>query len=308
MDTRPRTQTLFGVGRHGKNQSKSRAYVEDWQATAELIMENTNNSRWWETYLVRYITGTVVGAVIVYILLWKLKIDLLPSPKNIQSVHLIILAALGFVFCYISSAPITLLHAVRFRLGQGTLVDASVSGISKCTSLGWRSYIALKYEKLKKFDWILFFVLSWMTLFGALLGLAADSYLWGLSAASLFALTYIYIIALKLYLQLGKEDKWQKWYFKLSEKRAQDSKAQKEYIESYRHLREHGNAFFIILLEVCLGIVLYQIATIIDNKPLPAEKEAWATIFLAAIIYWILSGAICWYLGNKLERYLVEKW
>jgi hypothetical protein len=31
-------------------------------------MEYSNNSRWWETYLVRYITGSVVGAVIVYII------------------------------------------------------------------------------------------------------------------------------------------------------------------------------------------------------------------------------------------------
>lgn len=244
-------------------------------------MESVNNSRWWETYLVRYITGSVVGAVIVYILLRKLKIYWFPSLKDIQNTHIVVLASLGFAYCYIASAPITLLHAVRSILVQDAL-------------------------NKKKFDWPFFAILSAMTLFGGLLGSATTPYLWGLSAASMTILTYVYVISIKRYHDLGKNMEWEKWYFKLATKRATTTKEQSEFIESYRHLREHGNAFFIVVLEICLGIVLYSIASILNNVP-PNNKAAWAALLILAMLYWIAAGVVCWFLGNKLEKHLIEK-
>jgi hypothetical protein len=239
-----------------------------------------SNSRWWETYLVRYITGSVVGAVIVYILLRKLRIYWFPSLKDIQNTHLVILGSLGFAYCYIASAPITLLHAVRSILVQGAFPT--------------------------KFDWSFFAILCALTLLGGLLGWASNPILWGLSAASMTILTYVYVISIKRYKNLRGNKEWERWYFKLATKRAETTKDQSEFVESYRHLREHGNAFFIVVLEICLGVILYQIATLL-NRSTPENKAAWSALLLVAILYWIAAGAVCWFLGNKLEKHLIER-
>lgn len=266
-------------------------------------MENSNNTRWWETYLVRYITGSVVGAVIVYVILRKLKIFWFPSLKDMQSANLVILASLGFAYCYMASAPITLLHAVRSIILKGKgIVQPPPKKLP-----GIKAWFSRLMEVIRKFDWLFFFILLWMTVFGALLGWASNPVLWALSAASMTVLTYVYVISFKLYRKLEMNSEWQEWYFLLAKKRSGSSGEKKEFIESYRHLREHGNAFFIVTLEVCLGVVLYQIATLLDSAHTSEEKAMWAAALIAAILYWILSGAICWHLGNKLEQYLIEQ-
>jgi hypothetical protein len=56
----------------------------------------------------------------------------------------------------------------------------------------------------------------------------------------------------------------------------------RELVETYRHLREHGNAFGIIVLEVLFALV------IIHCK-------------LFGIIIWILTGVLAWIIGTYLE-------
>lgn len=65
----------------------------------------------------------------------------------------------------------------------------------------------------------------------------------------------------------------------------------KEYVESYKHLREHGNAFFIVLCELALGTILYF--------------SAW-WVMISFLIIWILSGASVWFIGTYLEQKVIE--
>lgn len=263
------------------------------------------SNRWWEMYLVRYITGSVVGAVIVYIILRKLNVDWFPDLNKIQSSNLVVLASLGFAYCYIASAPITLLHAARFLLDTQLFVQPPTQVMTGV--VGWKKFFASLRRWFGKYDWLVLSLLLFVTLFGVLLGFVSNETTWVLVAASTFVLAYTYVVSIKLYFKLQENDEWQKWYFSLAEKREKaNSNAGKGFVESYRHLREHGNAFFIISLEISLGIVLYQIATLLQRFS-SENAVIWAVTVLAALLYWVLPGALCWYLGNKLERYLVEK-
>ncbi|MBE3650927.1 hypothetical protein [Paenibacillus polymyxa] len=84
-----------------------------------------------------------------------------------------------------------------------------------------------------------------------------------------------------------------KYYNQLAEHRAKREKndAIKEYVESYKHLREHGNAFFIVLMEIILGVLLFWFPKI---------------IIISVIGIWVVAGALVWFIGTYLERKLNE--
>jgi len=65
-----------------------------------------------------------------------------------------------------------------------------------------------------------------------------------------------------------------------------------EYITSYRHLREHGNAFMIVLLEVILAYALYTS---------PSE-----TLTVVILGLWIAPAAMVWFLATGLESRMVD--
>jgi hypothetical protein len=79
------------------------------------------------------------------------------------------------------------------------------------------------------------------------------------------------------------------FYRRLSRRRAWSEGQQEvaEYIESYRHLREHGNAFLIILMEVILAAALYAANTTVR--------------FFLLVIIWIVPAAFIWTIGTWLE-------
>lgn len=86
------------------------------------------NGRWWESYLVRYFPGFVVGCVCVVVIIWKIgflsdftsegfKLSDLRS-YDFKSQEWILIALLGFLYTYIVSAPITIFHYFRMIPGR----------------------------------------------------------------------------------------------------------------------------------------------------------------------------------------------
>lgn len=85
------------------------------------------STRWWESYLVRYFVGFIVGCACIVI--FGLQIDVFgklinylsvptnPGGKPDWSAITALVAILGLGFCYIASTPITVLHAGRYRRG-----------------------------------------------------------------------------------------------------------------------------------------------------------------------------------------------
>lgn len=97
------------------------------------------STRWWESYLVRYFVGFIVGGICVSTIIYQT--DLLHNltetffasqaeKKPDWTALIIALSFLGIMYCYLASSPITVLHAGRY--GQG-VIDAH----SRHFWLGW---------------------------------------------------------------------------------------------------------------------------------------------------------------------------
>ncbi len=234
---------------------------------------NGNGSRWWEFNLVRYFLGTLVGSFIVYLLFnsfvdglegkFKYTQLLLCEFQNINEKYnqLFFLGA-GFIFCYFSSAPILVFHSSRFILKNNT-------------------------KKIKM--WFLILVGLMITLIFLFLWFSKIR----IECKILIVLSTFFVIQL-LILIPSFHKKTIFTYRRLTRNRESTSSTlnnnpngRNTYVESYKHLREHGNAFFIVILEIILGLMLYQIKT--------------PELMIICLLIWIFPGALIWFFGNYLE-------
>ncbi len=85
-------------------------------------------SRWWEFYFVRYFVGTVIGFAIVVFLLFEPTSPFHGSNfldtatiKDLTAANILLLSGVGLAFCYISSAPILVFHALRSAYVKRTI-------------------------------------------------------------------------------------------------------------------------------------------------------------------------------------------
>jgi len=204
------------------------------------------SARWWEYYVLRYFVGTVVGAIAA-VYLTKLadspfhghdfpSLDDLGSP----ALKIAVLGALGFAFCYIASTPMLMIHSTRAQFGLNPL------------GARWRFWaftallIAMVHGAM-----VLVLSLKW----------------WG--GRSLGALVFLVVVGIQVALIVDAHRNRFKairsFYWDLAQARAKavannagpnNPGAVREYVESYRHLREHGNAVAILILEFGLAFVL----------------------------------------------------
>lgn len=228
----------------------------------------SNDGLWWEFYFVRYFVGTVVGGAILLYLnasetssLHNLIIPGVTDVSKLDAQLLSLLAALGLAYCYVASAPILVLHATR-----------GVYLTNNTTTYQWFLFCAF-----------------------ALVGLTALGFYSFQTAPDIKSILSVVLLAVVLCLQLiplsfsiHKEgERAHVYYANLTKARSVDSEEVRQYVESYKHLREHGNAFLILLFELALGTIL---ATV--SKP---------NIALIALILWILPAALVWLIGTVLE-------
>lgn len=234
-------------------------------------MEN----KWWEYYVVRYFVGTVIGALVVALLNgepgspFEGFLTLLDDSKETSFLGVGLLAALGFAFCYVGSAPVLTLHATRAHLRAQSLKHAPyMSSIAIAASILITILILKNFLPLKA-----------ATFSGSVIGIQ---------------------IGLVLTALLTKFVNVEDFYRELATVRAKGMSDKdklltpsSEYVTSYRHLREHGNAFMIVLLE---GILAYTL--------LNSSSRTCAAIFL---LIWIMPAASVWFIGTLLEARLASK-
>lgn len=262
-------------------------------------MENKN--RWWDYYYVRYFVGAIsgsvffLGALVSNGPLWHQVQEWFPATEAGVTTFrilngsvtaaietLVALGTAGLAYCYLASAPVLLLHALRERLGSNpwnlSYTKCAIATIS-LGALLVLSVTIFSCKQIAPFYWCRFLLYFLVVLFQIILVLSANP------------------------------ERIEAHYDKLSKKRAHaftrtrelhelpDNREVKferlivspesELIESYRHLREHGNAFIIVSMEAVLGYAL------------SGAPSFYA--FGLMVVAWILPATFAWFLGTYLE-------
>ena len=254
------------------------------------------NGRWWEYYAVRYLVGSIVGAVAI-LYLGKYSGSQFSKSEHIQPLldpllqesnyflSAIALAALGFAFCYIASSPILVFHTCRACFRSPTL----------------RKY----WKRFSIACWIVVVVVVAVIIMAGSI-ISGCSKHFPLLTILLLAI-FISQIALLIIACNDRFKTIKTFYEDLAKKRARPAKSkrnktesdtrekllQTEYTTSYRHLREHGNAMGIIVLEIILAFALANLPSI-----------SCAVVFL---VLWILPGVFAWIIGTALEFNFVDR-
>jgi len=254
-------------------------------------------TRWWEFYAVRYAMGTVVGAVVLYSLCLStpvfkpLLFDTATSgtatkapdsstlaPIKLETVQLALLATYGLIYCYIASAPILVFHASRFLLSLDVnwqvwlrrcltyLLIPLAAALGICLESGSLPFVERAFFSVVGF---LFTFVLWFQYCAVGLGL--------LKRKELYA-----------------------FYKRLSQHRAS---AKGGITDSYRHLREHGNSFFIVFLEIILGIILVGVGRLSASK---YSSDKGVYLYIALMLVWILPAAFVWLVATVFEREFAE--
>src|ERR1043165_8871396 len=101
---------------------------------------SSSRPRWWEDYLVRYFTGTLVGTVCVFVLVTDVffptglsepaKGLFSSSDKEPTWLRVIALVLAGGAYCYLASVPITVFHA-------GRMVRTGMNGLARKAWYVW---------------------------------------------------------------------------------------------------------------------------------------------------------------------------
>lgn len=239
----------------------------------------SSSSRWWEFYFVRYSTGTVIGGIIFYFLCITnpiLKTMLLGKEVSINGSLLALYAAYGLTFCYIASAPILVMHTGRFLF---IFTYRKISLTSICSLVVPPMLITISYCIIQSNG---IFALNLYT------------------AAVLLLSFIIWVQIYFIILIFWKQKDLLFFYQELSKKRS----TKDNFVESYKHLREHGNSFLIIVFEFFFGAILY----IFGNYHIPNIQTCSMDIvenitpYVTIFLIWIAPAALVWFIGAMLER------
>lgn len=236
-------------------------------------METTR--RWWEAYVLRYFVGTAVGVATLMVVKENAAIsdvrNLLGKYSDNFWKDILVLGSAGLAFCYIASAPVLTLHAVR---GDWNLSVGS--------SRPWRPLVGV-------------FLVAGLALTCTMFICAED---WRGGSTHLFmGMFLLVVIVVPQMWMLARAllngcDRVVDFYRRLSIERNVESKNSGGYIESYRDLREHGNAKSIVLCEIILGYLLSVAKT--------------KTQFICFLGLWMLPATCSWFIGTVLERRLTH--
>lgn len=235
------------------------------------------NSRWWEYYAVRYAIGVGSGTPLVC-LLWHHyhhffeQATRLPIPFT-SVVAAVLWAAAGLTYCYISSVPMLTFHVSRVSLTR--------------EFWGYKSIVVLA---------LLLIVPSLAICFLCphFLGCSYFVQCFALITLSALFAFQVFLIVNVLISPHGTEQ--------LYDQLAKERPTNREFVESYRHMREHGNSVSIVLAELLLTFFLWVIH--------PSSKDATeATVMfylVLVLVIWLAPSALVWCVGTRLEMHLTK--
>lgn len=284
----------------------------------------SGTTRWWENYLPRYLMPSIAGAAIVN---WLCAYggdglrSLLPLPlsgKPIDAASLTLLFLYGNLFCYIASYPVLVFPATRvmdFSNGgwKHSFVDGYLVTAAIIACVFWLHRVPPQCRYWLAF--ITTFVFAAVQL----------GRLWFVSSrrfnvrghGDLFSSAYFYsyVLAHRRGIpevketevkvtpedstgaaeNLPDEDEEEKEEVKTT--RSRSDLWRQEFMDTYRHLREHGNSAFIFLLELALAALAFCVIT----KPGQSPTHQLGAIGLLFAV-WAAPSMFVHLLGQHLER------
>ena len=266
----------------------------------------SNTTRWWENYLVRYFLPSVVGMII---LRWLdinsqcaireyIPVFLLADWKDFDISHLIVWLLFGSLYCYISSYPILVFHATRvldFKDRAGTMNSILCNPYLHSILFTVIAYLAAWLDNLC----MVFFavILFTFTQLYRLYRVYADQRSFQFKEDFKSSIAYAYLHKLSNRRSVKEEMR----EIAIDGKNDDRNKNKKtilkhsDLVESYKHLREHGNTAFIFLLELGLCPVLF----VGLNHQKNYVDFAYVSVL---IVIWIIPSALVHLLGQHLER------
>jgi hypothetical protein len=228
-------------------------------------------SRWWDHYYVRYFVGSVFAVPLMLALskthAAKSLVEISPEDKFLNAT---VLGAAGLAFCYVASAPILLLHATRGGYAKKGNNVVAVDNKSKAYSISVVAFavaigVWIACDRTNEMG-----IPAWLSFlpFTAVVAIQAVG-IWKRPISAIVD-----------------------FYRHLAVQRAQDPKGQlgrkrREYIQSYRDMREHGNALLILVMEGVLTTALLQAVNL--------------GILFAMLVLWVMPAAFVWFVATALE-------
>ncbi|PKM14932.1 MAG: hypothetical protein CVV12_11225 [Gammaproteobacteria bacterium HGW-Gammaproteobacteria-2] len=246
------------------------------------MSHNETSFRWWEFYVIRYGMGSVVGAVIFFFLCNTnpvLKSLLFGAEAGkIDGTLLVLLAGYGLAYCYIASAPILVFHMGRYLLK----IDNSVMP-------SFRRMVILLVVPLAA------------TIYFLICSATTGVHLW--VYALIFALSVLVFWSqfLVVFITIFKSERLFFFYNNLAIKRSIDTIG---IVDSYKHLREHGNSFAIVVFEIVLAFILFVAGNLefASTGIVSQSKYIYVFPYILIIFLWILPAALVWFIGTLFER------
>ncbi len=220
----------------------------------------------------RYALGVGIGTPIVAFL-WSSYRDTLtqkipiPSPFS-GTVAAIFWAAAGTAYCYVASVPMLTLHSTRRVLLR------TMRWVNICFG---SIIVALIVAGV----WDLFLISHPLVLRST--GVVALLVI----AGSQFVL---------LWKVLRNPNETHQFYDQLSKQRRDRS----DFVESYRHMREHGNSVSIVVFELLLAFIFWSLRPIC---PVGGNAVLVGRVGLILAV-WLAPSTLVWLIGSSLERYL----
>lgn len=270
-------------------------------------------TRWWEGYLVRYFMPSIAGIAII---LWLSTIagddfrSLLFLPqdvKDLNSQNLILLILYANLYCYVASYPILGFHVTRvidFKNDRwpnkwwldGYILSLILGALSFFVSIKAGSAVSFFLAFASVGIFILF------QIFRIVYGLRVRRKYQGLEedASPIFAFAYS-LAKRRSVIEEIEEKTSQSGNSNYGEEsltgKIRTSRWRPEFIDTYRHMREHGNSAFIFFLELCLAGFVYAILAY------PC-KSAFFQLSAIGLLFalWAVPAVLVHLLGQDLER------
>jgi hypothetical protein len=295
------------------------------------MSEIGESGRWWENYLVRYLMPSIAGVAIVAWLLHtepQMRAILFfgEKPASLDTPTLTLLILYGNLFCYIASYPILCFHSTRvidfkeYKWKHSWLDGYIMSGT--IASLYFISAYFLPAYKGLFSIFLLTFVFSAIQLFRFSRVLSTATRFRRFSPNTSLAFAYATILALRRSITLERKSSEntrsnddQLSVHKLLAVSAnqtdtrdtffQESRKHRDFIDTYRHLREHGNSAFIFILELTLATAISGIIKCFPGNPIMS-----LSLISILLVIWsfpsMLVHLLAQHLENRFSAY--ERW